>query len=232
MLLGADIALPSSLAPDVSDELDDIVMRALERDPARRFATARDYGIAIANASHAMAAHDVGDWVARTAADQLRERAAKIGRLEQLTIDQGRPANGTLPTLVMPSNSIAPADRPTGARASPIVVLLAFLGLTSATIAALAMTRHSEHRPAPKTLAAPINALTPPLIQPDSPPAAAAPTEPRLEPKLTDSPRSQSRRRESNRTPAGRSGKPYNRNCDPPYTLDARGIRRVKPGCA
>jgi len=224
-VLAGDIAPPSSMAPEVSEEVDDVVMRALERDPTRRFATARDYGIAIANASPVMAAHEVGDWVLRTAGDKLRERTEAIARLERLTSERGQPADQTLPTLIVPSNSIVSLNRPIVARASPAAMLLIFLGLLSAAIAGIAVARHSEHPSA--TTALTLDAGT---IVGSSTIKTLAP--PRAEPKLTDSHPFPSGRRELKRTPAGRWGRPHNRSCDPPYTLDARGIRRVKPGCA
>ncbi|MBL8744075.1 MAG: serine/threonine protein kinase, partial [Myxococcales bacterium] len=46
-VLEAPIARPSSIRPEVSKEIDDIVARALSRDPSARFATARDFAIAI-----------------------------------------------------------------------------------------------------------------------------------------------------------------------------------------
>jgi serine/threonine-protein kinase len=48
-VLQAPIPAPSSARPGVPREFDEIVMHALQRDPARRFATARDLSLAIEN---------------------------------------------------------------------------------------------------------------------------------------------------------------------------------------
>lgn len=46
-VLGAPVAPPSTHAPDVSLELDEICLRALERDPERRFASAEEFADAL-----------------------------------------------------------------------------------------------------------------------------------------------------------------------------------------
>jgi serine/threonine-protein kinase len=48
-VLQAPIPAPSAARPGVPREFDEIVMHALQRDPARRFATARDLSLAIEN---------------------------------------------------------------------------------------------------------------------------------------------------------------------------------------
>ena len=47
-VLTAPLAAPSTLRPDVSPALDAIVLRAMRRDPAERFAAARDLALALA----------------------------------------------------------------------------------------------------------------------------------------------------------------------------------------
>jgi serine/threonine-protein kinase len=222
-VLSADIARPSSFAPEVSEEVDDVVMQALERDPTRRFASARDYAIAITQASPVMPAHEVGDWVRRTAGDRLRERMETIAKLERLTSEHAQPATQAPTAVVMPSNDVVSSNRSALARIRPAAALLAILALTSAAIAGVAIARRAEHSSATVSPTPPVKPVPTP---------AAVPPEPRIAPASTDSPPPQLDRRESKRTPNGRSVKPRNRKCDPPYTLDARGIRRVKPGCA
>jgi eukaryotic-like serine/threonine-protein kinase len=81
VLLGK-VSPPSHRMQGVPAVLDDIVMCALERDPARRFATARDMARAIettvpvANASH------VAAWVEDLAAPVLRRREQRLSEIE------------------------------------------------------------------------------------------------------------------------------------------------------
>lgn len=49
-----DIPRPSSIDPGISSAIDDAVMRALAKDPAERFPTARDFGIALAIAARGL----------------------------------------------------------------------------------------------------------------------------------------------------------------------------------
>jgi serine/threonine-protein kinase len=62
--------------------LDPLIMRALDRDPAARFPTARDLAIELERAMPPATASEVGDWVERTAHDVLATRAAKVAEVE------------------------------------------------------------------------------------------------------------------------------------------------------
>ncbi len=58
--------------------LDAVVLRGLARDPADRFATARDFARALEAAGEAAATSVVGGWVERLAAEALAGRAARL----------------------------------------------------------------------------------------------------------------------------------------------------------
>jgi serine/threonine protein kinase len=73
---------PSTYAPPGTEALDDIVMRGLARDPADRFATARDMALAIERASTPALTRRVGEWVAAVAGDALDIRAQPIAEAE------------------------------------------------------------------------------------------------------------------------------------------------------
>jgi serine/threonine protein kinase len=73
---------PSTYAPPGTEALDDIVMRGLARDPADRFATARDMALAIERASTPALTRRVGEWVAAVAGDALDVRALPIAEAE------------------------------------------------------------------------------------------------------------------------------------------------------
>ena len=62
--------------------LDPMIMRALDRDPAARFRTARELAIELERALPPATASEVGDWVERTAHDVLAARAAKVAEVE------------------------------------------------------------------------------------------------------------------------------------------------------
>jgi serine/threonine-protein kinase len=76
---------PSRWVPSVPPQLDALVMRGLERDKTKRFATAREFALALERAVHPALASDVGDWVENVAGDVLNERAAHIAEIESVT---------------------------------------------------------------------------------------------------------------------------------------------------
>ncbi len=82
VLLG-HVQPPSSAVSGVPAVFDDIAMCALERDPSRRFATARDMAraletsVRIANASH------VAAWMQSLAAPVLQRREARLAEIER-----------------------------------------------------------------------------------------------------------------------------------------------------
>ena len=78
----APIAAPSHVADGSSSQLDAVVLRGLERDPSRRFSTARDMAIALEQCERPALATEVGEWVERVAGVTLRMRADKVGAIE------------------------------------------------------------------------------------------------------------------------------------------------------
>jgi serine/threonine-protein kinase len=84
VLYGA-IEPPSQFAPDVPPALDALVMRGLERDKTKRFATAREFAIALERAVHPALASDIGEWVEVVAGNVLLERAERIAEIESVT---------------------------------------------------------------------------------------------------------------------------------------------------
>jgi eukaryotic-like serine/threonine-protein kinase len=80
-ILKGDISPPSHHNPEVPAELDAAVLKALQRDPARRFASARDFALAIENAFEPATFPEVGDWVRDVAGDVLARRARRVSDL-------------------------------------------------------------------------------------------------------------------------------------------------------
>lgn len=69
---GLAIPPPASLRPDVSREVSDVIMRALERDRETRFQTAGDFASALRNASGPMpTSREIGNWVKATSGELL-----------------------------------------------------------------------------------------------------------------------------------------------------------------
>ncbi|MEA2746984.1 MAG: eukaryotic-like serine/threonine-protein kinase [Myxococcales bacterium] len=73
---------PSAFNPLVAGTVDDVVLRALARDPKDRYASARDMALALEEAVHLATATVVGAWTERLAAKTLAERAERIREVE------------------------------------------------------------------------------------------------------------------------------------------------------
>jgi eukaryotic-like serine/threonine-protein kinase len=69
-------------APDTSCQLEDVIMRALSRDPSDRFPTVRDMAIALEIAAPVARAREVGDWVQNLAKATLAQNARTLSAIE------------------------------------------------------------------------------------------------------------------------------------------------------
>lgn len=84
-LLEEPIALPSSVEPSVPPVLDELVMRSLERDITRRYATAREFAIALEHSGYVALPREVGEWVAAIGGDSLARRAEQVAEIESIS---------------------------------------------------------------------------------------------------------------------------------------------------
>jgi ABC-type sugar transport system substrate-binding protein len=82
-MLTAEVALPSSVVAALPRSLDRAVMRGLQRDPAKRYESAREMAAHIEACIGVASPSEVSDWLERTVGDELRERAARIESLER-----------------------------------------------------------------------------------------------------------------------------------------------------
>ncbi|MET0595340.1 MAG: serine/threonine-protein kinase, partial [Polyangiaceae bacterium] len=87
---------PSTLVPDLPGGLDAVVLRGLEKDPKKRFASAREMALAIEDCVQLAHIYEVGEWVERTAKAMLAERAQKLAEIES------RASESRLAALSMP----------------------------------------------------------------------------------------------------------------------------------
>lgn len=86
-VLHAVVRRPSSINGNVSQALDRVVLKALQRNPAARFQTARDFAAAIEEEAFVASTRKVSEWVAAAASASLAERAEKIARIESESVD-------------------------------------------------------------------------------------------------------------------------------------------------
>jgi hypothetical protein len=93
-VLNADILPPSSIVPELPKAFDRVVLRGLERDPAKRYGTAREMAHDLASIIGVASPTEIGEWVEKNAAEELRQRAATIAEIERSAADAGDLAKG------------------------------------------------------------------------------------------------------------------------------------------
>jgi eukaryotic-like serine/threonine-protein kinase len=78
---------PSSINGNVSQAMDRVVLKALQRNPAARFQTARDFAAAIEEEAFVASTRKVSEWVTSAASASLADRAEKVARIESESVD-------------------------------------------------------------------------------------------------------------------------------------------------
>ncbi|MEN9580355.1 MAG: hypothetical protein RJA70_3364, partial [Pseudomonadota bacterium] len=76
---------PSQWNPNVSPELDALVLRALNKHPDLRYQTAREFGIALESAVPLLSVRETGEWVEEIAGDTLEKREAALAEIESIS---------------------------------------------------------------------------------------------------------------------------------------------------
>jgi len=234
-------------------DVNDAVLKALQRDPEQRFATARDFAIALEAAIVVSPPHRVGEWVQELAGLELDARMRKVAQIERYafavtddftpnpvtvgSIPQARSSDDATQKDVLKARATAsdpPDFRPR--RRKPLLVGLGLLLVIGGGAYALSSgpetppVRSDSLAPLPSSLPAPNAPLpTPPQQQPDAGPSASAAA-------------SSAAPRASAAVPLAkppvlhgvtpkRAAPAPKSNCKPPWRIDERGIRRLKPGC-
>ncbi|HZO14448.1 MAG TPA: serine/threonine-protein kinase [Polyangiaceae bacterium] len=181
-LLERVVPPPSSLRPGISDALDAIVLRALERDPEARFATAREFALSLDRCGLASPA-TVGHWVEEAARDVLETRAARVGEIERsMTERPPKPAASDEPTATATVSSESDATENRALALEPPVrksgVLVALGGAALAVTIAAWATLGSTDGPAASQIPEPEVSSAPatPVQQPRSAETPPAPT--------------------------------------------------------
>jgi hypothetical protein len=248
-VLDAPIPLPSAIAPDLGTVFDDVIMRGIDRDPEKRFPTARDMAVALEACVAVATASQVGAWVRQTAEQALAKRAALVRGIEEVVTDpiiDARPSPAMLPALQEDVSTVAlaasaPSLRGKRARMRTSLVALGMFALGATTVAVVS-TRSARPASVPASVAPSLNVVAP-AASPD-PPDVAPSTPLAMAPSASSAPAlhtGDARRRPSvNRQPLpvsqpsvvvtvapSHSGP----SCDPPYRLGAHGEKVWLPAC-
>ncbi|HSQ63689.1 MAG TPA: protein kinase [Polyangiaceae bacterium] len=115
-VLGGLLQPPSSVVPDLPTAFDEVVMRGLASAPADRYATAREFAMAVERCLGVASPAEVGEWVESIAHGALLERAEKIAEIESSSSSNVSPnldlGNKTEITKVPTPTGSNPADSP------------------------------------------------------------------------------------------------------------------------
>ena len=223
-------ALPPP-APGARDEaLVALVLRALERDQARRYPTAEAMAVALLQGRRGASSAEIAKWLAQEAFEELEISEERVRLLEQykagLAFEVPEPAS--IAASVDPTRAPLPEPR----RSSRVGALLAGGGAIAllAFFGAVVAFRgvHSAAPPA-AILAAPpppqTQAVLPTPVPPGPPPPAPAASTPPAVPSATAA---------TTLSPP-KPGKPARHAakaaCDPPYTVDANGFKHYNRNC-
>jgi len=85
-VLSHDVPPPSQFVPGLPPELDAVVLRAIHRDPSKRFDTAAQMLEALEAAVRPATSTEVARWVKRVAADALEKRERLVSDVEGISI--------------------------------------------------------------------------------------------------------------------------------------------------
>ena len=87
-VLEGKVVPPSQVAPHLPETLDALVLRALERDPAARFESARAMALALEELVPVASATRVAAWVEQLAGQVLAERSRSVAQIESGSRDK------------------------------------------------------------------------------------------------------------------------------------------------
>jgi serine/threonine protein kinase len=112
-VLAGEVKAPSAQVPSLPAALDRVVLRGLERDPSRRYGTAREMAQELDAALGVASSAEIGDWVEHVAARELEARARRIAQAQAGT-QEGKLEDDELQTTVAPSSTgMGAPDAPT-----------------------------------------------------------------------------------------------------------------------
>jgi serine/threonine-protein kinase len=178
---GEVIPPPSTVNPSCPAAIDAIVLRALERDPDARFASAREMALALEKVGLLASHREVGRWVRTLARERIDERSRMLTEMET-ELRRSPPTGERVASSAMTDDATRPPPIVERApRRWPAIVLAALATAAAAFAGARSSARGSSAEPArsPPTIDSPAHVAvilpsstiipSPPLVkEPDS----------------------------------------------------------------
>lgn len=117
-LLELEVAPPSSITAGLPPALDAVVMRALRKDPAERFASAKQMASELQKAAPPASSIEVAEWLRETVPELVRERDAALTQLQRMLAPGTSVATQVGPFQPAPPSSQRIAAAPSSQRVS------------------------------------------------------------------------------------------------------------------
>ncbi|MCA9597099.1 MAG: serine/threonine protein kinase [Myxococcales bacterium] len=245
LALGSKVPAPSTLA-DVPRELDELVARALMRDPRQRFALASEMAGRIESCAALASTSEVRRWVAAVAGEELSRRERRFVEIESAPLEAPETVPASAPalpeakprtvghddaTVTTAVGEVRHEDAEPVRRRGRLVALAAVLAIiVIATGLTLSTTRRGT---APSASEGATGApAAPPVALPEEKPAPSASTAAAASasaPASASAAPTKPRATPRNRPPAPTVKK--RTNCNPPYYVDSDGIQHIKREC-
>jgi serine/threonine-protein kinase len=241
-VLSGEVAPPSSLVPDLSPALDEVVMCGLDFSPEGRYPTARSMERALHRATPVASTFEVAEWLEKTLGPELRARTEQLTAAE---LDPPRPAPPVGEIAAVEVSTLHLGPRPKRATRW-LWAALPFALVASA--AGLAITRWHARRaetPPSASLAYGPPSSSPTPGEPSAAPVAQAPS---FTTEQAPAPPASAARPSAGRPGAGKRGATSSASvvpagssqsanqgksaaCAVPYTVDAQGSTHFLVEC-
>jgi serine/threonine-protein kinase len=121
-VLTQPIEPPRQRFPDLPEALEAVVMKGLERDATKRYATAREMALALEEAIPLAAPREIARWVQGLANELLTARADLVSRIERRAVSEApapEPTSGVNAKPSLPSQAPVPISAPPPVSAPP-----------------------------------------------------------------------------------------------------------------
>ena len=232
---------PSKHVPNLSENVDEVVLKGLHQEPSRRFATAREMALALEKALPPALPSEIGAWVERQSTHLLERRAQMVSAVEKATDSAVTPHAAPDPYAILPETleehpSLSAASAATSVRAHGKTRLLPWVA-TAVLVLILAGTlvRNGVSSAGSANASPPSGpVVAAPNPPPDPPPQVLAVPPAPSEPPVVAAPPPVATAKPPVGRPTGRPGpaprpKPAG-NCEA-STVDAQGHTIFHPEC-
>jgi eukaryotic-like serine/threonine-protein kinase len=238
---------PSHHAPDLPAALDALVLKALAPNPEDRFVSAMEMAELLLRVVPPAFPTDVGEWVREVAQEALAKRGVALAEIEsssgetsvptsgtdpKSSIRAGRPSSKSIgddaPTIAsQPSSLSVETPRHTVALARRASLVVGAGLLFAASVAAALVWRAAS----PSSQATPGASAQPTVIAPlELPATEPTPSSEVPSIELSSLPATSDAESTAPHVPRARPQRP-SAACDPPFYLDAKGIKHYKREC-